>query len=62
VPDEHGLLTLQLTVTRPPGAQPPLLQEQRCYRIHSDAAEDVFEAIARVATTAIPGGTEPELS
>jgi len=42
VPDEHGLLTLQLTVTRPPGTAPPLLQEQRCYCIHPDAAEDEF--------------------
>ena len=58
VADEHGLLTLQLTVTRPPGDAPPLLHERRCYRIHPDAAEDVVEAISNVASTAIPRSTE----
>jgi hypothetical protein len=56
--DEHGLLELHLTVTRPPGSTPPLLAEQRCYRIHPDAAPAVMDALMNVAGAAIPGRTE----
>jgi hypothetical protein len=58
VPDEHGLLELHLTVTRPPGSAPPLLAEQRCYKIHPDAAPAILDALMEVAGTAVPGNTE----
>ena len=58
VAEGYGLLQSHLTVTRPPGTDPPPLAEQRCYKIHPDAALAVIEAITNVATVANPGSTE----